>query len=108
MQDFLDELDKELWEDNSHLSNTQETNTQEINTKEINTKEVKTWELKTKEVKKITTSRNIRVNKDNRRNKDSRTNKQGEVRWKFISKFPDVKFYLPTLREGYTRYMPIW
>ena len=29
-------------------------------------------------------------------------------REKYISKFPDTKFYLPALREGYTRYMPIW
>lgn len=31
-----------------------------------------------------------------------------EIRWKFISKFPDTKFYLPTLRDWYTRYIPIW
>lgn len=30
-----------------------------------------------------------------------------EVRGKFISQFPDTKFYLPSLRDGYTRYMPI-
>ena len=30
-----------------------------------------------------------------------------EITGKFISKFPDTKFYLPTLRDGYTRYIPI-
>lgn len=28
--------------------------------------------------------------------------------WKFVSRFPETKFFLPTLREGYTRFMPIW
>lgn len=31
-----------------------------------------------------------------------------EFVWKFISKFPEIKFYLPALREGYTRFIPIW
>lgn len=34
--------------------------------------------------------------------------RQIEYREKFPSKFPETKFYLPSLREGYTRYMPIW
>ena len=32
---------------------------------------------------------------------------QEEIKWKFISTFPETKFYLPTLRDGYTRYIPI-
>ncbi|MDD3145538.1 MAG: ribonuclease J, partial [Candidatus Gracilibacteria bacterium] len=30
-----------------------------------------------------------------------------EIRGKFISKFPETKFYLPSLREGYTRFIPV-
>ena len=37
-----------------------------------------------------------------------RNNGWNDYREKFISKFPETKFYLPSLREGYTRYMPIW
>lgn len=33
--------------------------------------------------------------------------KTWEVRWKFVSDFPETKFYLPSLREGYTRFIPI-
>ena len=33
--------------------------------------------------------------------------KAGEVRGKFVSDFPETKFYLPSLREGYTRFIPI-
>lgn len=31
-----------------------------------------------------------------------------EIKWKFASRFPETKFFLPTLREWYTRYIPIW
>lgn len=30
-----------------------------------------------------------------------------EIRGKFVSNFPETKFYLPSLREGYTRFIPI-
>ena len=33
--------------------------------------------------------------------------KEEVIRWRFISKFPETKFYLPTLRDWYTRYIPI-
>ena len=46
-------------------------------------------------------------NNVNSANKAPKTN-DTEIRWKFISKFPDTKFYLPSLRQWYTRYMPIW
>ncbi len=51
------------------------------------------------------------VNKDKTNNnctKQSKDTKQINYREKFISKFPDTKFYLPSLREWYTRYLPIW
>ncbi|MDD3646678.1 MAG: ribonuclease J [Candidatus Gracilibacteria bacterium] len=34
-------------------------------------------------------------------------NNSEDVRGKFASKFPETRFYLPTLREGYTRFLPI-
>jgi ribonuclease J len=39
-------------------------------------------------------------------NHDTKTSKFNH-REKFISKFPETKFYLPSLREKYTRYIPI-
>jgi ribonuclease J len=33
--------------------------------------------------------------------------KNGEVRGKFVSDFPETKFYLPSLRDGYTRFIPV-
>ena len=36
------------------------------------------------------------------------SNWASEVKGKFISTFPETKFYLPSLREGYTRFIPIW
>lgn len=36
-----------------------------------------------------------------------KTEKEEVIRWRFISKFPETKFYLPTLRDWYTRYIPI-
>jgi predicted RNase H-like nuclease (RuvC/YqgF family) len=45
------------------------------------------------------TKRRIKINK--------KSDNKIVYREKFISKFPDTKFYLPTLRDGYTRYMPI-
>jgi ribonuclease J len=31
-----------------------------------------------------------------------------EIKWRFISTFPETKFYLPTLRDWYTRFLPVW
>jgi ribonuclease J len=48
-----------------------------------------------------------KINKE-RKKSTKPSNKQIHYREKFVSKFPETKFYLPSLREGYTRYMPIW
>ncbi|MGB2110441.1 MAG: hypothetical protein ACPHY8_00435 [Patescibacteria group bacterium] len=29
------------------------------------------------------------------------------MKGKFVSDFPETKFYLPSLREGYTRFIPV-
>jgi hypothetical protein len=50
----------------------------------------------------------VKIEKNKRKIEVNKKNNNDIVyREKFISKFPDTKFYLPTLREGYTRYMPI-
>jgi len=46
------------------------------------------------------------VNKTNNYSKNN-SFKSEEFKWKFASNFPEIKFYLPSLREWYTRYIPI-
>jgi hypothetical protein len=79
MTDLLNELDNELDSMNQSISNIKKENTKTTTTEN--------------------SKRKIEVNK--------KTDNNIVYREKFISKFPDTKFYLPTLRDGYTRYMPI-
>ncbi len=84
MKDFFDELDKELtWEEWT------EEIQEEIEETIQNNPEAKISEVA--ETKEIETAE-----KENR-----------EYRPRTISNFPETKFYLPTLREGYTRVIPI-
>lgn len=46
-------------------------------------------------------------NKTGNKKPRSAWSKNNDIRGKFVSNFPDTKFYLPSLRDGYTRYMPI-
>jgi len=111
MKDFLDELDQEL----DGISNTVD-NKKEIKKEEKKKIEPKKTENK-KEGRKVTLvlkkdqNKNNTNNKQNNKKKDSKwayRNADWEIRWKFNSNFPETKFYLPSLRKGYTRYMPIW
>ncbi len=96
MKDFLDELDKELGTDVNNLQAPKEDKR-----KENVVEKRKITVVKKQDIKKPT--------KDNSQkrqwyNKNSHNN---EVRGKFASKFPETKFYLPSLREKYTRFMPV-
>jgi hypothetical protein len=46
-------------------------------------------------------------NNNNNNNNKQKFVKNGEVRGKFVSDFPETKFYLPSLRDGYTRFIPV-
>ncbi len=84
MQDFFDDLDQELdWVIPEGIDKKEEKN---ISQNSENTK--------------------IEVKRDSKTQRNSR-NDNNEVRGKFVSRFPDTKFYLPTLRDKYTRYIPI-
>jgi len=54
-------------------------------------------------------TKNTNKNQQNKRktqvNRNYNNNNNGL--WKFVSKFPETKFYLPSLREWYTRFIPI-
>lgn len=114
MKDFLDELDQEI--DSLQNINSKD----DIINKHIVLNE---WndslnEKKEEEViKTIEQNKNPEFNKNNQnknqnqnQNKKQKDNKREdwEIRGKFISRFPETKFYLPSLREWYTRFIPIW
>ncbi|NDK08414.1 RNase J family beta-CASP ribonuclease [Candidatus Gracilibacteria bacterium] len=84
MKDFFDELDKEL---------TGEEGTEEIQ-EEIEEEIQNNVEAKKSEVEE---KKEIEIALQENR----------EYRPRTISNFPETKFYLPTLREGYTRVIPI-
>lgn len=117
MEDFLDELDRELdWSPNdSKNTETQNVNQKNSQNSKINDAQKTQEHLKITE-KKVVVNNNSNNNKSfksnntkqfNKNNNSNKKNSDSEIRWKFISKFPETKFYLPSLRDGYTRYMPI-
>jgi len=63
--------------------------------KQMEEKNLKTKKIEAKKVEKKS------VNSVNKENNDN------QLFQKYTSKFPETKFYLPTLRDGYTRYIPI-
>ncbi len=113
MKDFLDELDKELdWttvETNSEIKEKTEENS-EVKVKKTERKIITTSKNK-QEGRKVEVVLRDDIKKNSKWNSKriitTNKNSDGEVRGKFISKFPETKFYLPSLRSGYTRYMPI-
>ena len=90
MTDELKNLDEEL----DSMVSIKNLNTENNNEKKVIEK-TNTWKTNIKK-------------SNNQRKSWNYNNRQIEYREKFISKFPETKFFLPTLREGYTRYMPIW
>jgi len=72
-----------------------------------NKKVEKTTKNKTETKKEVTKTSKPTYQKRTTNSNYKKNSRQIEYREKFISKFPETKFYLPSLREGYTRYMPI-
>ena len=101
MNDLLSELDNEL--DDMTSSKKVNISTEKNKT---STEKSKKEDVKVNIQKKELPQRKPNLNKNNSNNPWDRNNA-----WSFQSKvpsvFPDVKFYLPTLRDGYTRFMPI-
>ena len=103
MKDYLDELDKEI----DSLSNLQSKKNDIVNTHILLNEWLDGTVWDWQEVEKKTWNKSRKNLKNNSNNSNSH-NQEEEIKGKFISKFPDTKFYLPTLREWYTRYIPIW
>ncbi len=102
MKDFLDELDQEI----DSLQNINPND--DIIDKHIVLNE---WIDDTAENEKndkiVKNNKKPSVNKKNDKSIKNKKIDNKEIRWKFISKFPETKFYLPSLREWYTRFIPI-
>ena len=112
MKDFLDELEAELWDESSLASSVKQAETPS------SWKQQRTWNKTEtpseshhtqRPTRNHTTSK--RPTKNNHagqknRSSDSQASSHGKYGRKIIQ-FPETKFFLPTLREGYTRYIPI-
>lgn len=94
MKDYFDELDKEI----DSLSSISTKKDDIVSTHILLNEGLDGTTANVEKQKKVLN--NFRKNKN--------FEESDEIRWKFISRFPETKFYLPTLREGYTRYIPIW
>jgi ribonuclease J len=119
MQDFLDKLDEEL---NSMQPKKDAVNKEEnkmvvesISNDENSTKsdlekkieeKIKKYDYSNKSSSGKKSSDGVTKSTNRFYNHDTKTSKFNH-REKFISKFPETKFYLPSLREKYTRYIPI-
>jgi hypothetical protein len=119
MQDFLDKLDDELnsMQPKKDAVNKEENKTvvESISNDENSTKSdlEKKIEEKIKKYDYSNKSSSSKKSSDGKAkstnrfyNHDTKTSKFNH-REKFISKFPETKFYLPSLREKHTRYIPI-
>ena len=105
MKDFLDELDQELEGSPLDSEDKIKNENKEDNKK---TEQKREWRKVTLVLKKDQNNTNNKQNNKKKDNKWAYRNADWEIRGKFNSNFPETKFYLPSLRKGYTRYMPIW
>jgi len=111
MQDFLDKLDNEL----NNMKPKKENQSSGVTVTSVSNKKIKTSiDKQINTDKKIAhinkkISNSVEKKSGNRYyNKDSKTRtSKFEHREKFISKFPETRFYLPSLRDNHTRYIPI-
>jgi len=122
MKDFLDKLDNELkWKDVTIKAEPKEKKQEVIVKKDIEVikknpqrsiKNTKKIIVEKKDIKKSNNQSTQKNKSIQTKNKDTKSiitnNNTSEIKWKFTSKFPETKFYLPSLREGYTRFIPIW
>jgi hypothetical protein len=114
MSDFLDKLDDEL--NNMQPKEVKKDLNEKILMTTVSNKKDTIKKIdnsyKTNSYKKTSYSNNKKDSSTEKKvtnryyNNDSRTNKFNH-REKFVSTFPETRFYLPSLREKHTRYIPI-
>jgi len=100
-KDFLEELDKELlWISEDEVVDTQ--NSDEVSKETEQSKEEKK-QLHTIQKRKKSV---YDTDKEENTELDDKAQSLG-LKQTMISNFPEVKFYLPSIRPGYTRFIPI-
>lgn len=109
MRDFLDDLDKELkWIKIPDEKQEEIVVKKPLKvTKKVEPKEVKVIKVIDQSLQEQNNNNNKIILENIQKEKISII-KNTEVKGKFVSNFPDTKFYLPTLRDWYTRFIPIW
>lgn len=116
MKDFFDDLDNELKGVTFNNDDIQIIEDDTVEWENIDLAE--TFTESTDEVKDDTSNENkakpafkkefSRNTKDFKESWDNSDKEFASLRHSLMSNFPETKFYLPTLREGYTRMIPIW
>jgi len=95
MTDFLEDLDNELkW--------------MNMGDNQIKSIAIKKDFLRNNGIAKTAKTNTPHQNKKTNKTEPKQPKSIKEIKWKFVSTFPETKFYLPTLREWYTRYIPVW
>lgn len=117
MKDFLDELDKELetgGNQTEEKNNTQpqveekkETNNQKNISQPQKPQNNKNSQKKPNNNQQNNPQKKKQTNKKPNNNPQKKKTNNQPIKGKFVSDFPETKFYLPALRQGYTRFIPI-
>lgn len=108
MQDFLDNLDAELQSMEPSADQKTQANSLENTPKESATKPRPKHNISVKPRGHADDRQGNNASKSQKpQGKNNNQSGDREIRGKFPSKFPDTKFFLPSLRDGYTRFMAI-
>lgn len=101
MKDFLEDLDKELG-DATPVKSEQSDSSNQTQNQQAEQKWVK-------QQKSFWNNQKDKKPNHNNNNKSQHNKKRnsGEIRGRFPSNFPQTKFFLPALRDGYTRFVSI-
>ena len=104
MNDFLDELDQELdeqWVSDKLTKKTEKAGKTDKKKTVAKPEKQKQWE------KRFERRNSSAPKKQITKSKHSDNQNFGSLKERLMSNLPQTKFYLPTLREGYTRMIPI-
>ena len=107
MQDFLDKLDDEL--NNMQPKKEKKIDSSEVVITSVSNKKEDINKRVEEKIKKYNNKSSSNKIWHKFYNKDTKVRTiKFDHREKFISKFPETRFYLPSLRDKHTRYIPIW
>lgn len=114
MKDFLDELDRELETGENPAEVQKDIKEEKSEQKPQNNPATqakpqnnKNSQKKPNNNQQNNSQKKKQTNKKPNNNQQKKKSNNQPVKGKFVSDFPETKFYLPALREGYTRFIPI-